>query len=252
MGALHDAHFSLVRRTQEECDFVVLSIFVNPLQFGPEEDFDHYPRQLEMDMEEARKRGVDLVFTPTTNDMYPDGTLTNVRVSGITNIMCGASRSGHFDGVATVVAKLLNIVQPDAAYFGLKDAQQVAVIEKMVHDLNIAVQIRPCPTIREPDGLATSSRNVYLSPEERKQAPALYQGLQKVDKLVQSGQRDVKMLKKQLQEHIESQSAAKVDYVEIRSYPTLGQLSFVQGRTIVAAAVHFGRTRLIDNIILDV
>jgi pantoate--beta-alanine ligase len=253
MGYLHEGHASLMERARKECGLVVLSIFVNPLQFGPNEDFERYPRDQERDLQLALSAGVDVVFMPTVQEMYPSPIQTTVSVVGeITKVLCGESRPGHFDGVATVVSKLLNIVQPDKAYFGMKDAQQVAVVTQMVSDLNLNVQIVPCPTVREEDGLAKSSRNVYLSAEERKQAVVLSETLDLAEELLRGGLNHAEQLRRSLIERIESASLARIDYVEVRQYPSLLpliDLSMLEShqQIIVALAVKFGSTRLIDN-----
>ncbi|EGL82244.1 Pantothenate synthetase [Caldalkalibacillus thermarum TA2.A1] len=254
MGYLHDGHLSLVKEARKECDVVVMSIFVNPLQFGENEDFDRYPRDLERDKALAREHGVDYLFVPDVNEMYPQHPLTSVSVSTITEVMCGASRPGHFTGVATVVTKLFNIIQPDYAYFGLKDAQQVAVIQQMVKDLNIPVTIKPCPIVREKDGLAMSSRNVYLSEEERKQALYLYKSLREAKALVEGGERNTDRIKTRMENMLRSQPLIEIDYIDIRSFPELKSLESLhglKGQVIVAVAVKIGRTRLIDNVIID-
>lgn len=258
MGYLHKGHASLIRAAREICDIVVLSIFVNPLQFGPNEDFDKYPRDPERDAVIAAEAGVDIVFNPSVEEMYPEPIRTKVLVSELTDKLCGASRPGHFDGVATVVMKLFQIVKPDKAFFGLKDAQQVAVIEQMVKDMNMTVDIVACPILREQDGLAMSSRNVYLSEEERKQALVLSSALNTLSSLmnVNSAATTFGQLKVILQEQIKQASLADIDYVEILSYPRLelmnSHLLINQARVdyIVALAVKFGKTRLIDNRIL--
>ncbi|RAP76353.1 pantoate--beta-alanine ligase [Paenibacillus montanisoli] len=253
MGYLHEGHASLMRRASEECAVTVLSIFVNPLQFGPNEDFDRYPRDLERDGKLAEANGVDILFAPAVKEIYPTKPLTRVLISEVTDRLCGASRPGHFDGVGTVVSKLFNLVQPDRAYFGMKDAQQVAVIEQMVHDLNIPVQIVRCETVREADGLAMSSRNVYLSAEEREQAVVLSKTLQAASGwLKQPGMTPAK-LSKLIAERIRTASLARIDYAELLTYPELAQLdsntdlSVISQPLIIALAVKFGSTRLIDN-----
>lgn len=252
MGYLHDGHMSLVKKAKEECDVIVLSIFVNPLQFGPNEDYETYPRDVARDCQLAATNGVDYVFTPTVDDMYPQKSLTTVTVSTITNMMCGSSRPGHFDGVATVVCKLFNIVQPDSAYFGLKDAQQVAVITQLVEDLNIPVTIRPCETLRESDGLAMSSRNVYLSAEERAQATVLYESLQWAKCQMVNGEHNVETIKKGIVDIITTKPLAKIDYAEVRSFPRLELIDDLKGTIIIALAVKIGSTRLIDNLIVEI
>ncbi|RAV18489.1 pantoate--beta-alanine ligase [Paenibacillus contaminans] len=258
MGFLHDGHASLMERAKRECDTVVLSIFVNPLQFGPNEDFDRYPRDEERDKAIARREGVDFIFMPDVQTMYPQRIRTTVSVSGVTEKLCGASRPGHFDGVATVVSKLFNIVQPDRAYFGMKDAQQVAVVEQMTKDLNMRVTIVPCPTLREADGLAMSSRNVYLSADERKQALVLSQALGFAEKWSAEAGEDSESVIRRVRNHIESAPSAVIDYVELLSYPSLtstqewSEAGITDDRMVLALAVKFGKTRLIDNRILPI
>lgn len=248
MGYLHEGHLSLVRAAREKCDVVVMSIFVNPLQFGPNEDFDRYPRDLERDRALADQAGVDVLFTPEVSEMYPRKILTNISVSNVTNPLCGRSRPGHFDGVSTVVMKLFQIVQPDYAFFGQKDAQQVAVVTQMVQDLNVPVQIVPCPIIREADGLAMSSRNVYLTSEERTQALVLSHSLKLAEKWLCEGIA-IEEVRGRVMDIISEKPLAAIEYVEILSYPELEPLEqAVSGTTlIVALAVRFGKTRLIDN-----
>lgn len=248
MGYLHEGHLSLVRAAREKCDVVVMSIFVNPLQFGPNEDFDRYPRDLERDRALADQAGVDVLFTPDVSEMYPRKILTNISVSNVTNPLCGRSRPGHFDGVATVVMKLFQIVQPDFAFFGQKDAQQVAVVTQMVQDLNVPVQIVPCPIIREADGLAMSSRNVYLTTEERAQALVLSHSLTLAEKWLREGV-TIEEIRGRVMDIISEKPLAAIDYVEILSYPELEPLEqAVSGTTLILAlAVRFGKTRLIDN-----
>ncbi|WP_239614219.1 pantoate--beta-alanine ligase [Cohnella mopanensis] len=256
MGFLHEGHASLIRQSSASNGLTVLSIFVNPTQFGPGEDLDKYPRDEQRDLRIAADSGADLVFMPSVQEMYPNRRLTTVTVSEVTDRLCGASRPGHFDGVALVVAKLLNIVQPDRAYFGLKDAQQIAVIASMVQDLNIPVEIVPCPIVREPDGLALSSRNVYLEPEERKQALILSQSLSQAAEWIHEGLTSSQLVQR-LKDEINRSPLADIDYVDILKYPDLGpieadkQLSEVDNRVLIAVAVRFGKTRLIDNRLLN-
>lgn len=254
MGYLHEGHASLMRAAKEQSDIVVLSIFVNPIQFGPNEDFDSYPRDEARDVETARLQGVDIVFIPSVNEMYPEPTQTTVSVSQLTDRLCGASRPGHFDGVTTVVSKLFNIVQPQRAFFGMKDAQQVAVIQQMVNDLNMAVEIVPCPIVRESDGLALSSRNVYLSAEQREQALVLSQALRTAQETIDTSPSitaaDIRVM---LRKVIQASPLAVIDYAEIQAFPSLQPLADhekVYGRedVLIALAVKFGKTRLIDNI----
>ncbi|MGA8943874.1 MAG: pantoate--beta-alanine ligase [Thermoactinomyces sp.] len=253
MGYLHKGHLSLAERARKETDTVVMSIFVNPLQFGPHEDFDEYPRDLKRDAQLAEQAGVDIIFSPDVEEMYPEQPLTTVKVHRITEQLCGAKRPGHFTGVATVISKFFHIIQPDRAYFGLKDAQQVAVIEQMVRELNFPVTIVPCPIVREEDGLAMSSRNVYLSAEERKQALILNQSLQEAKSLIEKGELlYANDLAAYITKRIKSQPLAKIDYVEVRSYPKLEPVERVDRQpSIVAVAVYFGKTRLIDNFLFD-
>lgn len=251
MGALHEGHLSLIRRARRETDYVVVSIFVNPAQFGPSEDLDRYPRSLAADRQAARATGTDLIFAPAVSEMYPEGFATQVEVTGkVTAGLCGKSRPGFLRGVATVVAKLLNQVQPDVVYFGQKDAQQAAVVKRMVRDLDLPVRIVLCPTVREPDGLALSSRNRYLSAEEREQAPVLYQALCRAEELFASGVRDAGRLKRAARGVIRQAPAARVDYVEVVDTETMESLKVVDRPALVALAVFIGKTRLIDNAIL--
>lgn len=254
MGYLHEGHASLLRRAGEMSNTVVMSIFVNPLQFGPNEDYDSYPRDEHRDLELAEREGVDIVFIPSVEEMYPQPTRTSVSVSELTTRLCGASRPGHFNGVTTVVNKLFNIVQPDYAFFGLKDAQQVAVLRRMVSDLNMNVEIVPCPIVREADGLALSSRNVFLSPEERSQALVLSCSLREARQCIEEGKvRTVAEVRVLLTSVISSSPLAVIDYAEILTFPDLEGvedevlLTDVDGEIIIALAVKFGRTRLIDN-----
>jgi len=250
MGYLHEGHLSLVRRARAENDHVAVSIFVNPTQFGPHEDYDRYPRDLERDLRLLEPLGVDLVFAPPVEEMYPPGFQTWVIVEEVSRPLEGASRPGHFRGVATVVAKLLNIVQPDRAYFGQKDAQQAVVIRRMVRDLNIPVEIVVCPTVREPDGLAMSSRNTYLSPEERRAATVLFRALQAARARYEAGERDAERLREAMREVIRAEPLARLDYVSVADPETLQELSRVEGRALLSLAVYIGRTRLIDNLLL--
>jgi len=249
MGYLHEGHLSLVRKAKEENDAVVVSIFVNPTQFAPGEDFERYPRDLERDKKLLVEEGVDILFLPTVEEMYPRGFSTYVEVTGLlTNTLCGAKRPGHFRGVTTVVSKLFNIVMPDRAYFGKKDYQQLKVIERMVKDLNFPIEIVGCPIIREGDGLAMSSRNVYLSPEERKAATVLYRSLLFAKKYFDSGRKDANLLKRKLEELINSEPLVKkIDYVEIVDGETLEPVKQLYPGVLIALAVFIGKARLIDN-----
>ncbi|WP_071459944.1 pantoate--beta-alanine ligase [Bacillus massilinigeriensis] len=251
MGYLHEGHLTLLRKAKEENDYVVMSIFVNPLQFGPGEDLDSYPRDIERDKVLAETEGADALFFPAVEEMYPNKPSVTAAVHTRTDCMCGKSRPGHFDGVATVLTKLFNITQPDRVYFGLKDAQQVAVVEGLVKDFCIPVEIRPVDTVRETDGLAKSSRNVFLSDVERKEAPELYQSLLLAKKLVSDGERNPARIEEAIKKHLEENCSGTCDYIEIYSYPDLTPVKELAGRFIIALAVKFSRARLIDNIILD-
>jgi pantoate--beta-alanine ligase len=252
MGYLHEGHISLVRAAKKHTDVAVMSVFVNPLQFGPKEDFEKYPRDIKRDEALAGDAGVDVIFCPSVKDMYPEGYATYVNVECLTDSLCGSSRPGHFKGVTTVVAKLFNIVKPDVAYFGQKDAQQVAVIRKMARDLNLDIEIRTMPIIRETDGLAMSSRNVYLSEDERRQALVLNQSLAKALSLVKSGERDPANVIKAIMELIAPKPLVKIDYVSIVDAKDLKDISEISGEVLVALAAFVGKTRLIDNIIIKV
>lgn len=258
MGYLHEGHASLLREARRNNDLVVLSIFVNPIQFGPNEDFERYPRDEAKDLQLAEQEGVDAVFLPSVEEMYPAQTLTKITVSQqLTGGLCGASRPGHFDGVTTVVSKLFHIVEPERAYFGQKDAQQVAVITQMVKDLNMPVQIVPCPIRREEDGLALSSRNVYLAPAEREAALVLSRQLLHVQELInEGGTLTAGEAKEALLHAFTAEPLAEVDYVEVVRFPGLQPLGDSEriaqdGEVLVAVAVKFGSTRLIDNVILS-
>lgn len=260
MGYLHAGHASLIRKACEDCGMVVVSVFVNPLQFGPNEDFERYPRDAQRDQELAAEAGANILFMPSVDEMYPSKPLTTVSVSNLTSGLCGASRPGHFDGVCTVVSKLLHIVQPDRAYFGMKDAQQVAVIMQMTADLNIPTEIIPCPIIREADGLALSSRNVYLSADERSQALVLNRSLQAADKIIrQHPEASIGEVRERIRETIRTAPLADIDYVEIVAFPSLQVIddampvreALKASRVMAALAVRFGRTRLIDNRLWD-
>ncbi len=250
MGALHLGHQTLMRHAAEKCDVVIASVFVNPLQFGVNEDLDAYPRDRAGDAVKAEESGVAALFYPAVAEMYPTGFASHVDVWGITEKLCGKSRSGHFRGVATVVTKLLNIVQPDHAFFGQKDAQQVLVLRRMATDLNLPVNIETIPIVREADGLALSSRNAYLSLEERKAALVLSRSLKLAEKAFAAGERCPGILQSLVEKNIAAEASAKIDYVEIWSYPDLQEIEGMVEKALLAVAVRFGRTRLIDNIIL--
>jgi pantoate--beta-alanine ligase len=252
MGALHVGHTTLMKHARSEGGVLVASIFVNPTQFGKGEDFGKYPRMLERDMEMAREAGVDVVFAPDAADMYPAGYSTFVDVEGITSVLEGASRPGHFRGVATVVAKLLNIVKPHAAYFGQKDAQQVAVISRMVSDLNIDCRLVIVPTVRESDGLAMSSRNAYLTPEQRSEAPVVYRALQAAERAVKAGKADADHVRGDVLQYITASSSGAIDYVSVANAETLEEIHgpVVGVPVLISLAVRFGTTRLIDNVLI--
>jgi pantoate--beta-alanine ligase len=251
MGALHEGHLSLIRRCREECDVAVVSIFVNPTQFGPGEDFAGYPRNEQEDLQACDAEGVDLAFVPSVEEMYPTVGLTSVRVSRLTEGLCGAQRPGHFDGVCTVVSKLFNIVQPHAAYFGQKDGQQAATIRQMVRDLNMPVRIVVCPTVRAPDGLALSSRNAYLKPDERQQATALYRALRRAEQLIQQGERYPPAVIAEMQAVLREAGLEQVDYLALVDAETMAPAEVLRGRVMAALAVHVGKARLMDNVVVD-
>lgn len=252
MGFLHEGHLSLMRTAKAENDFMVMSIFVNPLQFGVGEDYEDYPRDLERDEKLARSAGCDLIFSPSAKEMYPAGYGTLVQVEKLTEGLCGASRPGHFIGVTTVVAKLFNLVSPDRAYFGQKDAQQAFVLRKMVQDLNMDLELIILPTRRESDGLAMSSRNKYLTPEQRKNSVVINESLKLAEGLADKGVRNVEEIKKAIYEKISKVKDVRIDYIEIVDTEKLLPLSEIKGQCLIATAVKFGNTRLIDNIILEV
>ncbi|AEH50437.1 pantoate--beta-alanine ligase [Pseudothermotoga thermarum] len=250
MGYLHEGHLSLVRKSLEENDITVVSIFVNPTQFGPNEDYASYPRDLKRDLAMLEREGVDYVFVPTVEEMYPEGYSTYVVEESLSRYLCGKSRPGHFRGVCTVVMKLFNIVKPHRAYFGQKDAQQFRIIRKMVKDLNMDVEVIECPIVRDQDGLAMSSRNVYLTPEERTQALSLYRSLKIAENLYKMGERNVHRIKEKMLEYLSSFDKVKIDYVEIVDEQTLVPVDKIDKKVIVAVAAWVGKARLIDNTIL--
>ena len=251
MGALHEGHRSLVRAARASSDLVAASIFVNPTQFGPSEDLAKYPRSFERDCRLLQDEGVEFLFAPAVEEMYPAGAVTWVTVEELSSKLDGRSRPGHFRGVTTVVAKLFHIVEPDAAYFGQKDAAQVAIIRRMVRDLNLPVEIVVCPIVREADGLAMSSRNAYLDAAQRKQALVLHRSLMRVRKLVAAGERDAARLAAAGREEFAGASAVRLDYFEIVDPDTLDPVKDVSGRALVAVAAYVGNTRLIDNVLLQ-
>jgi pantoate--beta-alanine ligase len=250
MGALHEGHLSLVRAAKAACDVVAASIFVNPTQFGPNEDLAKYPRSFERDRELLDREGVDFLFAPSVEEMYLPGAVTWVTVEEMSTKLDGRSRPGHFRGVTTVVAKLFHIVEPDAAFFGQKDAAQVAIIRRMVRDLNLPVEIVACPIVRENDGLAMSSRNVYLDPEQRRQALALNRALQRTEQMVKTGERDPSKLAAAGREEFSREPAVRLDYFEIVNPDTLDPVADLSAGALIAVAAYVGTTRLIDNILI--
>ena len=253
MGYLHEGHLSLMRRARQENDVVVVSIFVNPTQFGLNEDLDAYPRDIERDCKMMASESVDIAYLPTVDTIYPEGFTTYVQVKGpMTQVLCGRSRPTHFRGVTTIVSKLFNLVQPHRAYFGQKDAQQAAVIQQMVRDLNFDISVVVCPIYREADGLAMSSRNTYLTAEQRAGAPVLYQSLCNTMTLINDGERDAATIRQKIQEQIRSVPGTVIDYVAIVDARTLQDVVSITGPTLLALAVKFGNTRLLDNIQIDV
>jgi pantoate--beta-alanine ligase len=251
MGALHEGHLSLVRAAKASCEVVAASIFVNPTQFGPNEDLAKYPQSFERDRELLKKEDVELLFAPTVEEMYPAGAVTWVTVEGLSDKLDGRSRPGHFRGVTTVVAKLFHIVEPDAAFFGQKDAAQVAIIRRMVRDLNFTVEIVACPIVREPDGLAMSSRNAYLDPQQRKQALVLHRSLLRVKKSWEAGERDAAKLVAAGREQVAEEKSVRIDYFEIVDPDRLEPVENVANAALVAVAAFVGTTRLIDNLVLS-
>jgi pantoate--beta-alanine ligase len=253
MGALHEGHLTLVRRARADNGSVAVTIFVNPTQFGPGEDLELYPRDLERDLELLRRQGVDLVFTPGPEDVYPPGFNTWVNVDNLADKLEGATRPGHFRGVATVVTKLFNLVRPDRAYFGQKDGQQTVVIRQLVRDLDMGLEVVVVPTVRDSDGLALSSRNVYLTPQQRRAAPVIYRALCQAQELWRQGQQDAEQLRQQVESVLRQEPLVEeIDYVGVCDAETLEELDTVVGAAMVSVAVHLGPTRLIDNIILGV
>lgn len=251
MGALHEGHLTLMRAAKAKCDFVIASVFVNPTQFGPNEDYDAYPRRFEEDCQKLESVGVDAVFHPEPSEMYPKGYCTYVTVDGdITHKLCGAQRPIHFRGVATVVTKLMNITRADEAFFGQKDAQQVVVVRRFVSDLNIPVHINMVPIVREESGLARSSRNSYMSADEKAKAVILSQSLKKAKDAFENGEKDVETLKKIVRDNLNTELLATIDYVDLFSFPGLEPITTVDDESLLAIAVKIGKTRLIDNVIL--
>ncbi|MEI3604756.1 pantoate--beta-alanine ligase [Pseudogracilibacillus sp. SE30717A] len=251
MGYLHEGHLSLVETAKKENDIVIMSIFVNPLQFGPNEDFDQYPRDEQKDAEVAKQAGVSILFIPTVNEMYPDEMSINMTIGKGSNVLCGKSRPGHFDGVITVLTKLFHMTQPTNAYFGLKDAQQFAMVNSLISELNFPIQLIGLPTVRESDGLAKSSRNVYLSSMERTDATALYSALKLGQKLIVDGIKNPVTIIKEVENFIRTSTKGSIDYVELLSFPNLENVVIINEQIILAVAVKFKKARLIDNIILN-
>jgi len=252
MGYFHEGHLSLMRRAKKECDICVVSIYVNPKQFGPKEDLSRYPRDIKRDAIIIKKENVDILFIPSDNVVYPNCYLTYIDVEKFSNTLCGKYRPGHFKGVATVVAKFLNMVQPDVMYLGQKDAQQVLVLSKMVTDLNFPVSIRVVPISRERDGLAMSSRNVFLTPQERAQAPVLYRSLKGAVRLIEAGERSASKIIGIIQNEIAQHSNGKIQYVACVEADSLEPLKIIKGKVLIALSVFFGSTRLIDNVIISI
>jgi len=250
MGAIHEGHLSLIRASCKENDITIVSIFVNPIQFGPAEDFETYPRPIKRDIELCKKASVDFVFHPSAAGMYPEGFKTYVEVMELGNVLCGAFRQGHFRGVATVVAKLFNICMPDRAYFGRKDAQQAIIIQRMAKDLDFPLTIRIMPTVREKNGLALSSRNAYLSPLQRNDAQVISQSLKMARDLVRDGVREPKQVISQMEDMIKRKKPSKIDYISVVCLKHLKPVKVINGPCLIAVAVRFGNTRLIDNIVV--
>lgn len=251
MGYLHEGHQSLIKKAVDENDKVVVSVFVNPIQFAPNEDLETYPRDLEADKKLCDSTGADLIFHPTPDEMYPDGFSTHIQMDNLTKELCGKTRPTHFGGVCTVVGKLFNIVQPDKAYFGQKDAQQLAIIKRMVRDLNFDLEIVGCPIIREPNGLAKSSRNTYLSADERKAALILSKSIELGKELVANGEKNAQNIIKAMTDKINTEPLARIDYVNVVDALNIEPIDVIQGETLVAIAVYIGKTRLIDNFIIN-
>ena len=251
MGALHEGHLILVRKARKENDVVVVSIFVNPIQFGPKEDYRRYPRNLRQDTRLCSKEGADIIFYPQAKDIYPQGYKTYVDVEDLSKVLCGKFRPGHFSGVATVVTKLFNIVNPDIAYFGQKDAQQAIIIQRMAKDLNMPIKIKVMPTVREKDGLALSSRNAYLSKSERKDAAVLYQALNLARDLIKQGNKNSFSIIRKMKQLINKKKSVKIQYISILDLKDLKTLVRIKGKVLVVLAVWLGKTRLIDNLIVN-
>ena len=251
MGFLHEGHKSLIRKSASQNDRTVVSVFVNPIQFGPNEDLEAYPRDLNRDMKAVEESGGDLIFNPEPEEMYPGHFTSFIDTTETTELLCGAVRPVHFRGVCTVVGKLFNIVTPDRAYFGQKDAQQLATVKRFVRDLNFPVEIVACPIVREADGLAKSSRNTYLNPEERKAALILSQSLKKGQEAIEQGERDSQKVIDIIRENLQTEPLARIDYVEVVDFENIQRTPLIEGETLVAIAVYIGKTRLIDNFIVN-
>jgi len=251
MGALHSGHLSLIQKARRDNDIVIVSIFINPIQFGPKEDFKKYPRTLKQDAQLCLKAGVDVIFLPSYKDMYPDNYKTYVWVTDLSDLLCGKFRPGHFKGVATVVTKLFNIVSPDIAYFGQKDAQQAIIIKNMVEDLNMPIVIKAMPTIREKDGLAMSSRNIYLNENERRDAAVLYQALNLAKNLLKQGNFDSIYIIRRMRQLINHKKNAKIQYISIVDLKGLKPIDIIKEKVLIVLAVWIGKTRLIDNAVLN-
>jgi pantoate--beta-alanine ligase len=250
MGFLHEGHLSLIRRAKQRCDRTVVSVFVNPLQFGPGEDYDRYPREFSRDLSLLEGEQTDAVFHPEEREMVPAPPAISISVGKMGERLCGEFRPGHFNGVATIVAKLFHILEPHRAFFGQKDAQQIAILRAMVRELNFPLELEACPTVREPDGLAMSSRNVYLSPEERPHATVLYRSLEKARGLLASGTRDAGLVEREMRKMIEGEPGAKLDYARVVDTTSLEPVAEIKGEVLAAVAVRFGKARLIDNTLL--
>ncbi|KGX87941.1 pantoate--beta-alanine ligase [Pontibacillus litoralis] len=251
MGYLHEGHVQLMKQAKQENDLVVVSIFVNPLQFGPNEDFERYPRDEQRDIQCAKAAGVDVAFFPQVEEMYQEEHSVIMQVQRRVQVLCGAKREGHFDGVVTVLTKLFHLVAPTRVYFGMKDAQQVAVVDALLTDYHFPISLCAVPTVREEDGLAKSSRNVYLSQEERAEAPSIYQALQHGQQLIQSGNKHVKQIVEEVTRFIKGHTRGKIDYVDILSYPQLETIDTIDRKIIIAVAVQFQQARLIDNVVIN-
>ena len=251
MGYWHEGHLSLIRAARKRCQVLVVSIFINPLQFGPQEDYQQYPRDISRDARLAQAEGIDYLFYPSVEEMFPQGFNTTVEVRKLSEKLCGRSRSGHFQGVATVVLKLFNVIKPDVAFFGQKDAQQAVIIKQMIDDLSLDVELVTMPIVREEDGLAMSSRNLYLNPHERKAATILYKSLLKARELVLRGEYRASAIIRHMNQMIENEPLAHVDYITITDAENLQELDVIKGRVLIALAVFIGKTRLIDNLILE-